>query len=216
MPRPKVLITVPTTGWIHKQAVFALMRLQQDSRFKKRIILPTHSPFENNLHHIVREWMDDYDEDFWLTFDNDNPPTSNPLDLVALDKDIIGCPTPVWHCTNPDDPNERPMCWNAYQKKGDGFTEWPHKKGLQKVDAVGTGCVLFARRVFENPEMRKAPFQRTTLPDGRVEYGNDLSFCQRATKQGFEVWAHYGYPCGHINEVDLMEVARVLAARERV
>jgi hypothetical protein len=41
-----------------------------------------------------------------------------------------------------------------------------------------------------------------------VERGNDIAFCERATKQGFEIFAHYNYRCQHFNEIELHEVAR--------
>ena len=206
--RPSVLVSVPNTGWIHKQVIFVLMRLQTDSRYRLRIILPTHNPFENNLHHIIKEWIEESREDFWLTIDSDNPPMENPLDLVELDKDIIGCPTPVWHCKNPDDPIEQPFYWNAYDyvMAEDAYRPHEPQDGLQRVDAVGTGCVLFARRVFDNPEMRKAPFQRQYYEDGRVYKGNDISFCERARVNGFSVFCHYEYPCLHFNEIEINEV----------
>jgi hypothetical protein len=154
--------------------------------------------------------------DFWLNIDADNPPMSNPLDLVELDRDIIGCPTPVWHFTGKK-PGERPFYENAYKfvSKEDGYTEWSDKVGLQKVDAVGTGCLLISRRVFLDPEMRKAPFNRTYNEDGTVERGNDIAFCERATKQGFEIFAHYNYRCQHFNELELHEVVRAFHEMEK-
>jgi len=88
------------------------------------------------------------------------------------------------------------------------YKEHAEKKGLQKVDATGTGCFLIARRVFENEEMQKGAFTRKLYPDGRVEKGNDISFCERAREQGFEIYAHFGYPCMHFNELELTEVIR--------
>ncbi len=70
--RHSVLVSVPNTGWIHKQVILALLRLQADPRYRLRIILPTHNPFENNLHHIIKEWIEESREDFWLTIDSDN------------------------------------------------------------------------------------------------------------------------------------------------
>jgi len=206
-----VLVTVttsPANPWIHKRVVFVLMNLSQDKRAK--IILPTHNPYENNLHHIVNDFMEG-DYTHWLNIDADNPPMKNPLDLLEYDRDIMGLPTPVWHF---DEPNvkkgERPIYWNAYDyvEEEDAYREHKEKKGLQKVDAIGTGCFLISRRVFLNPEMRKKPFERQLNEDGTVNKGNDLSFCERATKQGFEVFAHYDYPCMHFNELELNEVAR--------
>jgi GT2 family glycosyltransferase len=172
-------------------------------------MLPSHIPFENNLHHIIADFMEG-DWDYWLSFDADNPPMRNPLDLVELDKDIIGCPTPVWHYDRKNiKKGERPIYYNGYKFVSDeeGYTEWADKKGLQKVDAIGTGCFLISRRVFENPEMRKAPFLRKTYPDGIVEKGNDISFCERAKENGFEIYMHYDYLCHHFCELDLNEIA---------
>ena len=204
----KILITVPTEGKIHKHVVFVLLRLQRESRHQLRIILPTHRPYENNLHHIVNDFMES-DEDYWLNIDADNPPINNPLDLVALDLDIIGLPTPVWHFTEKIT-GERPVYLNVYRrsKTEEGYNEWNPKEGLQEVDAVGTGCFLIARRVFEDRWMREAPFQRTYNKDGTVNFGNDLAFCARAKKNGFKVHAHFDYCCLHFSEIEISEVTR--------
>ncbi len=206
--RKKILVSVPNTKMIHKAVCFATDRILLDGRYDVTIIRPTHNPCENNLHHILNDFMKE-DYDFWLNIDSDNPPINNPLDLVKYNLDVIGLPTPVWHF-NGKIKGERPLYENAYKfvPEEGAYGEWPVKEGLQKVDAVGTGCVLFARRVFENAEMRKAPFQRTWHPDGTVQKGNDISFCERATKQGFSIFAHYDYRCLHFNQLELHEVAR--------
>ena len=36
--------------------------------------------------------------------------------------------------------------------------------------------------------------------------GNDISFCERARECGFEIFAHYDYPCGHVNEIEVNEM----------
>lgn len=210
-----ILVSIPNTGNVHKLVSLTTNRLMSDKRYKCSVIYPTHNPYENNLHHIVNEFMaprlagDVYD--FWLNIDSDNPPISNPLDLVEFNLDIVGLPTPVWHFTDKIK-GERPIYENAYKyvPEADAYTEWPNKEGLQKVDAVGTGCVLYARRVFENPWMRKAPFQRLYNEDGTVERGNDLAFCEKARKQGFMIFAHYDYRCMHFSNLELHEVARAM------
>jgi len=202
-----VLITVPNLQWIHKLVVHRLLLIQQDGRYRTTIQMPSNKPFENNLHHIINEFMAGT-WDFWLSMDDDNPPERNPLDLVELDKDIIGLPTPIWYYTGKK--GERPIYWNAYQFDPDtgAYREWPVREGLQRVDAVGTGCILISRRVFKDPEMRKGAFSRKLNPDGTVDKGNDISFCERARDRGFEIYCHYDYPAEHISEVPLNEVAR--------
>lgn len=204
--KKKILVSVPNTGSLHKHVVFALLKLQQDRRYDLTIIQPTHNPYENNLHHIVGDFMNG-DYYFWLSIDSDNPPLNNPLDLVELDRDIIGCPTPVWHFKG-DKKGERPVYWNAYDyvAQEDAYREHHPRKGLQQVDAVGTGCFLVSKRVFLDPEMRRGAFTRKLNPDGTVNKGNDISFCERARDQGFEIYAHYDYPCMHFQRLELNEV----------
>ena len=139
--KQKVLVSVPNVGTIHKMVSFALLKLIQDKRYKVNIIQPTHNPYENNLHHIVNDFMAG-DYDFWLNIDSDNPPMANPLDLIELNKDVMGLPTPVWHFTGKTK-GERPIYENAYKyvPESDAYKEWPVKEGLQRVNAVGTGCL---------------------------------------------------------------------------
>lgn len=204
-----ILVTVPTTGWIHKRVVFSLLTIARDPRVM--VMLPTHNPFENNLHHIIHDLLhvDKYKNvTHWLSIDADNPPLRNPLELIKHNLDIIGLPTPVWHYANK---NERPIYWNVYRKHPteEGYNEWVPRDGLTKVDAVGTGCFLVARRVLEHRYMQ-ACFQRTFNLDGTVDKGNDIAFCERARANGFEVWTHFDYPCDHHVELSLNEVAQAL------
>lgn len=203
-----ILISCTNSHWIHKHVVYKLMFILTDGRYKVNIIMPSHKPFVNNLHHIVNEFMDG-PYDFWLEINSDNPPIKNPLDLVQLDRDIIGLPTPIWHYTS-EKKGERPVYWNAYDyvKESGMYSEHKIKEGLQKVDAIGTGCLLISRRVFDHPEMRKAPFMRGWNEDGTVEKGNDIMFCERARANGFEIYCHYDYPCDHFSELSLSETTR--------
>ncbi len=202
-----VLVTIPNTGWLHKTTAYALLKLQLDSRYHLRVSLPTDVPLENNQHHIISDFLKG-GEDYWMSIDSDTAPMKNPLDLVELDKDIIGCPYPIWHYT--EKPRERPIYWAAYDyvEDEDAYKEHEPKEGLQRVDAIGGGCMLISRRVFEQPDMQTGAFARTTYKDGTVEKGNDIAFCERARAAGFEVWAHYDYPAMHTNELELTEVIR--------
>ena len=205
--RLRVFVTVPNTGGLHKTTAFVLLRLQLDTRYRLRIAMPTDVPLENNQHHIIKDFLAG-GEDYWLSIDSDTAPIQNPLDLVELDKDIVGLPYPIWHYT--EKPGERPIYWAAYdyvEEKG-AYREHEPKSGLQRVDAIGGGAMLIARRVFEHAEMQYGAFARTLNGDGTVEKGNDIAFCERARAAGFEIWSHYGYPAKHTNELELTEVIR--------
>ena len=143
--KPNVLITIPTSGRIHKHCVFSLIRLLKDPRVVSDYILPTDRPYESNLNGIVKFVLSG-NYDYWISFDDDNPPRRNIMDLVFYDLDIVGCPTPVWANMKKGD---YPIYWNAMDVKEDGWK--PHKvtKELQEVDAIGSGCMIIARRVLE-------------------------------------------------------------------
>ena len=196
-----VYLTVPNgRGWLHKLTHFAVIKILQDTRYRVRHDCPTHSPYVNNLHHCVKDFLHG-GEDYWLTIDTDNPPMNNPLDLIEYDLDVVGFPTPVWHNSVPGD---RPWYFNALDIEGGGYTPHTDTNGLQEVDAVGSGCLLISREVILELKDQQ-PFMRVWNPDGTVEIGGDYSFCRKAKKAGFKIWTHYDYPCRHFNEVDLIE-----------
>lgn len=201
-----ILVSLPNQHWIHTTVAHTAIKLLCDKRHNVQVTMPSHKPYVNNLHHIVNEFMAG-EYDFWLNIDADNPPSKNPLDLVSLDKDIIGLPTPIWHYTRN---KEYPIYFNGYDYASelDAYRQHTPMEGLQRVDAIGTGCFLVSRRVFLNPEMRKAPFARKWNEDGTMDKGNDISFCERARGHGFEIYCHYDYPCSHFNELELTEVIR--------
>ena len=192
----KVLVTVPNEHWLHAHVCRCLLLLQADQRYALTFDFPAHRPYENNQHHIVAKlWAGPWD--YWLSIDADNPPSGNPLNLVALDLDLVGLPTPVWHWTGQS--GEYPLYWNGYDYDvaADAYRQHVPRDGLQRVDAIGTGCFLVARRVFAVAELRSGAFHRTTYPNGTVNKGNDLAFCERVRAAGFSIWCHYDYPCRH-------------------
>jgi len=199
--KKKVLITVCNEGKMRVELSNVLTTMTHDRRHDIKIIYPNLRPYENNLNTAVKEKFLSNDYDYMLIIDNDNPPINNPLDLVELDKDIIGLPTPQW---NESDKNF-PIYFVAMERVPEGYKEFKNKKGLQEVDAVGSGCVLIARRVLEKV---KAPFLREWDEDGRMNYGGDFTFCKKAKEQGFKIYTHYDYPCSHFKELNLLDILK--------
>ncbi len=203
-----VYVTVPNgSGKIHKMVHFAVCKMLADRRYKIRHDAPTHSPYVNNLHHCIKDFLRG-GEDFWLSIDDDNPPINNPLDLMEYDLDLIGLPTPVW-CNKVK--GDRPYYFNAldWDEKEQAYRPHENTDGLQEVDAIGSGCFLVARRVILKLKDQQ-PFMRQWNGDGTVEMGGDYSFCQKVKKEGFKIWAHFDYPCHHFNEISLIEVIEAI------
>ena len=79
--------------------------------------------------------------------------------------------------------------------------------GLNKVFAVGMGCMLVTRRVFEN--IPKPWFQYVWNEDTQDLSGEDIYFCSQENDTGFEIYidsdvsrsvAHYGVKAYLIGE----------------
>lgn len=208
--KPKVLISFTTSAghpYVHKTIIHTAANIQADERIDKTIITPSKNPTESNYNQIVKYFVDGK-FDFWINIDSDNPPIRNPIDLIFLDKDIIGCATPVWHVTHDKKKGERPVYLNGYDyvPEKDSYKEHQPVDGLQKVDAVGAGCIIINKRVFAVDAMRKGAFLRQWDEEGIAIKGNDISFCEMAIKNGFSVWCHYDYKCMHFNVLELNEV----------
>lgn len=195
----------PAHPFLHKKVVEASWKILGERRYDIKPILPVDNPFENNLNGIVRQFLKS-DCDFWLSIDHDNPPIGNPLDNVERDLDVVGYPTPVWHYVGLK--GERPLYYNGYDyvSEKDAYKEHQPREGLQSVDAIGTGCFMVARRVFEHPNMTSGAFLREWDELGIVRKGNDIMFCERARAAGFRIWADYDRPCMHFNILELNEV----------
>lgn len=208
----------------------AAIGMISDSRYFTKFIAPTKKPFVANLHSAVHECLNG-GFDYLLLMDDDNPPRNNPLDLVELDLDVVGLPTPVWHN---DKSGDRPFYYNAldavYDEDGvlQGFKPLQDSRpdfrleGLYECDAVGTGCVLIHRRVLQELMNRakgnpmNTPFMRVWNDDGTVHMGNDYAFCVRAKQAGFSIHAHFDYMCNHVNEMEINSVTQAFGGLIRV
>ncbi len=125
----------------------------------------------------------------------------NPLNLVPLDKDIVGAAYPQWR--------EGDIYWIALDKVIDGYKPIPPNRriGLQPVDAVGTGCICIKRIVLEHV---KAPFERKWSEKGIQLLGQDFYFCEKSKRAGFEVWVDWEKICDHMKTISLVSVLKLL------
>lgn len=67
-----------------------------------------------------------------------------------------------------------------------------------KCYAVATGCMLIDMRVFD--KLEKPWFFYNYFEDGRIDYGEDVWFCDRVQKAGFDVWCDPTIDIRHIGD----------------
>jgi len=201
--RPRIYINVPNLNWVHYSVAAALLRYRLDNRVDVNVELSTHRPYVQNLNRGVKNFMES-DYDFWLNMDADNAPKRNPFDLAFLDRDVIGLAVPIWK-DRLDEKKKlvRGHCFLSGMKRVTKTGYAPHQvydQGIQEVDAVGSGCMMVARRVFEG---MNAPFMRKFNKEGLVTLGCDYYFSQKAKRNGWRIWCHFDYICRHFKELEL-------------
>lgn len=137
------------------------------------------------------------DSDYLLFIDTDIQfPVEAVERLISLDKDIIGASYRQKH---------EPFRTVVMTITKDGFVkalpEIPEEPF--KCDAIGAGFLLIKRAVidkmFDKDFVKEngLPFNMWVLPDG-TEAGEDVGFCMRAKKAGFDIWCDPTIKLNHI------------------
>lgn len=173
----KICIGVAASDYIRTQTVSTLILLFKNEPDTKFIIK------QGALVHLNREEiaLEALQMDCTHLFFVDSDMVFNPDVLYKLmhhDKDIIGA-----------------LC----NKRGGGlavntrFTKQPDK--IYRNSAVGMACTLIKMDVF-----RKVPRPWFFFGDEQHPCGEDIFFCNRARKVGFEVWIDPTLSVKHIGE----------------
>ena len=104
-------------------------------------------------------------------------PTYTLNALLSHDKDIIACnySTRV--------PPHRPV---AFRSEHDLDSRVYDGTGIQKIWAVGMGCMLVKREVYENIPVPHFRISWDEVNDSLM--GEDIYFCTKAKEAGYDVW----------------------------
>lgn len=214
MADPQLLLALPHEGWLH-HALFKFL-LETIPKSGVTLQMEAKRPLEYTRNLIIKTFLEHEHLTHLVMIDADTIPLKNPLELAALDLDVVGCPTPIFKW---DEATFRrggyPFSWNAFDwdPACNAWRQHMPRKGLQEVDAVGTGCVVIARRVLDG---MPHPFEREWDEKGLVTIGSDMLFCRKIKEAGWRCWAHYDYRCRHVKEMELLDMMEFLAVRDIV
>jgi len=204
MKKIKLYMAILNHGWIRSEIFMDLLpkikNMKNVSVTLENLGKTWDHPISSNRNRIVKRFKAT-DNDFLLMLDDDIVPLDNPAEFVFADKDIIGFPAPVRQAGGQ-------LNWVAYMKYPDrddyapiDFARIDDTVELLKVDVVGTGCILIARRVLET---LKAPFHTDFDEDGILEIGTDFAFCRKAAAAGFEIFTAPQRVCEHHKSVGML------------
>lgn len=206
MNKAKVLIAIPNLGSVHPLLVMRLLRwataptagVEQVSFFMPTGKIPHDSARNFCVLHFAQT-----DNTHLFFIDNDVVPPEDALEkLVAADKPVI---SGLYHHMRQDDRFEEPVkkwCVFRYGQdhKGDyGLQPVEDGFGVVPIKRAGAGCLLIRRDVLEAVGY---PWFRFKYHEyGVMQYGEDIDFCQKAEKAGFELFAHFDVKCKHLKEI---------------
>lgn len=189
----RVMVCILHQGWIrHELAGWLYAVLAQETRYAIEACFSGIIPTIGNRNAIARAFLDSQN-DYLFMVDDDMQLLTNPLDLVARDLDVVGCPYLLWDTELGD------------LRSAVGGECAPAIGDVVEVEAMGTGAILIARRVLEHPAMVK-PFTYCYNEHGEVTVSEDVHFCRRARAAGFRVYAARRYSCDHYKTVALSDV----------
>ena len=206
-----VYIAVLNQGWIRVEVANLINKIGSQHKYNVLVSYPSDKPIANNRNKIVLDFLKRKQYDYLLMLDDDIVPPPNLLNLADFDKDIIGALCFAWK-------NDAiiPLCLKKIGR--DAYTPLnTEEDGLVECDAIGSGAMMIARRVLEHPYWYKTggPFRNYYRKNGEKRLGLDISFCERAKKLGFRIWAHLDYPASHWTNFDLKKVYETISMYKR-
>ena len=212
MTRTKVYVALLNQGTIQAGLETSLINWMYEykEKYDFKIFFPTGRPIPNNRNKIVRDFLAG-DWDILFMFDDDNIPLRNPFSMLEHDKDVCGGCYPGR--------NSKGFHFHVYYLDKEKYPKEisfkfvpPEKReGLQKVDAVATGCIYIKRHVLiKMIEKGWAPFEDMFDKVGVLITNDDMAFCLKCMSLGVEVYADWNVICDHIKEVSLLEVIKAI------
>lgn len=191
----RVYVAVPTRGQVDWNTVLALQEARDTYGLPPIHYQAGRMSVSDTRAKIVQDFLAS-DAEVLLSIDDDVIPHPTFPEIVQHDVDVVGCPYPMIRSL-------ASICVPAVFEPGvNGQAQIrrdPYgQQGLQEVYAIGTGCIAIQRRVLEHPKLKHNPFMYGFDTHGILVESDDLKFCRRVRKAGFEVYCDYSRPADHM------------------
>jgi len=207
----RILIAIPSwTGVIDSQAVDGFMRLignisNLKEKFEVFTTMPIRMPVVTARNLVIVTALENKcDYILWIDDDMVVKPNVNLVErLLTHDKDIVA---PLFFSRT------YPFIPMIFTRRtiGTKFTVYDnivdYKKGLIEVDGIGFGCILTKVDIFK--KLAKPHFWANDI------FGEDLYFCENATRAGIKIYCDTTIDVGHIGEPVVSWEASHLQAKQ--
>lgn len=213
--KKKLFIYVPNLGTIHPQLAKVLAEWYRIGHPEYEIFIDFPSgmlPLGNARSQCVKWFLEKSNDpdDRILFIDSDIIPPLDALNkLILHNKDVVGA---LCFMMKPNDngtvvPVPVAMRYNENKE----YVVYFDGKGLTEVDAIGGGCVMSTRRVFEKiSEDGNNLYDFHYYPDGTLSLVGDFHYCQSCQKSGFKVFVDFDTICEHYKEIGLKSINNLL------
>ena len=186
----KICIGIPTAGTVKTKTLFSIIRMFKQSSFEYIIVTPESCYVHWSREYIVQRAIERKCSHV-LFIDSDMFFEGNAAEqLLKRDKDIIGVQYNLRQLPAISTLKVTDESGNKIQE------EYPD--GLLKCIAVATGFLLIKTSVFE--KLSEPWFFFESNDKGEVVYGEDMWFCQKARRAGFDIWCDTTIKVGHIGD----------------
>jgi hypothetical protein len=122
----------------------------------------------------------DFDYIFWVDSDMKFP-IDTPIRLLKRNKPIVGANYRRRRFPNPNFTGMSGSAGNFQE-----FQTTDNSPAMELIDVLPHGLVLVKREVYET--IPQPHYLQEFIPEHNLEIGEDIFFCQRAQKAGYEIW----------------------------
>ena len=199
----KIYLAVPSRdGKIYFELSLRLTQWSNQNTIPVMVVYhPFLSPIDHARNVIVNDFLHTNCTHLMMVDDDIVPPVDALERLLFHDKDIVAAACPL---ISPDKKGELVTTMNAYNLDDNDKYATVDSTGLEKVDAVGTGCIMIKRNVFQN--LKVAPFVTEYNADGIKYRGEDINFCYQAKLNSIDTYVDFKLKCKHIKQCNLLEL----------